>query len=75
MQTHSHETFRTLPDLGTLWTSERHGLMMITRIEDYATTGFGEVIYTFHVYRVKDSFNTTGIFTTRDWYATFTHVA
>lgn len=64
-----------LPDIGTLWMDDKHGLLMLTRIQPLATTGFNEELYTFHVCRLRDGFNTTGIFTASDWHATFTHVA
>ena len=64
-----------LPDLGTLWSHDKHGLMMITGIKQLATTSFGETLYTFHVYRLKDDFHTEGIFAMSDWNAQFTLVA
>jgi len=66
---------RPLPDLGTLWTHEKHGLMLLTGIRRLATTGFNEILYTFHVYRLKDDFHTEGIFGMSDWHAQFTLVA
>ena len=64
-----------LPDLGTLWSHDKHGLMMVTGIAKIAHTGFNEVLYRVHVYRLKDDFHTEGIFGMSDWYAQFTLVA
>ena len=64
-----------LPDLGTLWSHDKHGLMLLTGIRKLANTGFNEILYTFHVYRLKDDFHTEGIFAMSDWNAQFTLVA
>ena len=64
-----------LPDLGTLWSHDKHGLMMVTDIKRLGSTSFGETLYTFHVYRLKDDFHTEGIFAMSDWYAQFTLIA
>ena len=64
-----------LPDLGTLWSHDKHGLMLLTGIRRLANTGFNEILYTFHVYRLKDDFHTEGIFAMSDWNAQFTLVA
>ena len=65
----------TLPDLGTLWSHERHGLILLTGIKQRGCTSFGETLYTFEVYRTKDNFQTEGIFGLTDWHTQFTHVA
>ena len=65
----------TLPDLGTLWSHPKHGLVLLTGIEPLAHTGFNEILYTIHVYRVKDDFKTEGIFGMCDWHAQFSLVA
>ena len=64
-----------LPDLGTLWTHEKHGLVLLTGIEELASTSFGEILYTIQIFRVKDQFQTHGIFSMNDWGAQFTRVA
>lgn len=64
-----------LPDLGTLWSHDKHGLMLLTSIKQLGSTSFGEILYTFHVYRLKDDFHTEGIFGMSDWNAQFTLVA
>ena len=64
-----------LPDIGTLWMDDKHGLLMLTRIVSLGSTGFNEKLYTFHLLRVSDSFHTNGIFTLSDWHMRFTHVA
>lgn len=64
-----------LPDLGTLWSHEKHGLMLLTGIHKITHTGFNEILYRFHVYRLKDDFHTQGIFGMSDWNAQFTLVA
>ena len=64
-----------LPDLGTLWTHDKHGLVMLTGIKELASTSFGQTLYTVHVYRLKDDFHTEGIFGMSDWHAQFTLVA
>ena len=63
-----------LPDLGTLWSHDKHGLMLLTGIRRLATTGFNEILYMFHVYRLKDDFHTEGIFCVNVWHAQFTLV-
>jgi hypothetical protein len=65
----------TLPDLGTLWSHDKHGLILLTGIRQQGITSFGEMLYTFEVYRLKDDFKTEGIFGMSDWNAQFTHVA
>ncbi len=82
MEKHTHITESSLdtdsidlPDLGTLWSHDKHGLMMITGIKRLGSTSFGETLYTFHVYRLKDDFHTEGIFAMSDWNAQFTLVA
>lgn len=65
----------TLPDLGTLWSHERHGLILLTGIRSQGITSFGDMLYTFEVYRIKDDFKTEGIFDLTDWRRQFTHVA
>ena len=37
------------PDLGTLWTHDKHGLIMLVGMRPYATTTFGEEIRTMDV--------------------------
>lgn len=64
-----------LPDLGTLWSHDKHGLMLLTGIKQLATTSFDEILYIVHIYRLKDDFHTEGIFSMSDWYAQFTLVA
>jgi len=64
-----------LPDIGSLWTDELGGLMLITHITEIATTGFNEKLYTFDVLMVSDSFQTNGIFSISDWYGKFTCVS
>jgi hypothetical protein len=64
-----------LPDIGSLWMDDKHGLIAITGCTQLATTGFNEILYTFHVLRVSDSFHTNGIFSISDWYGTFTCVS
>ena len=75
MNTQSHQTPSDLPDIGTLWSHPKHGLMLVTSIEPLARTGFNEILYTVHVYRLKDDFKTEGIFGMSDWHAQYTHVA
>ena len=75
MMDHSTTSSSDLPNIGTLWTSERHGLIVITNIVPLSNTNLDEWFYTFHVCRLKDSFNTTGIFSAADWRKRFTHVA
>ena len=70
-----HADSSDLPDLGTLWSHDKHGLMMVTGISKVAHTGFNEILYRVHVYRLKDDFHTEGIFGMSDWYAQFTLVA
>ena len=65
----------TLPDLGTLWSHERHGLILLIGIRSQGITSWGETLYTFDVYRLKDNFKTEGIFALSDWSRQFTHVA
>ena len=62
----------TLPDLGTLWSHDKHGLVLLTGIEELAKTSFGEILYTIQIFRVKDQFHTHGIFGMSDWSAQFT---
>jgi hypothetical protein len=64
-----------LPDIGTLWNDDKHGLLVLTGIVPLGCTGFNERLYTFHLLRVSDSFHTNGIFTVHDWHTRFTHVA
>ena len=70
-----HTDSSVLPDLGTLWSHNKHGLMLLTGIKRLGSTSFGETLYTFHVYRLKDDFHTEGIFAISDWDAQFTPVA
>ena len=72
--THSTSDSDHLPDLGTLWMHEKHGLVLLTGIHRLATTGFNEILYMFHVYRLKDDFHTEGIFCVNVWNAQFTPV-
>ena len=65
----------TLPDLGTLWEHSRHGLVMLLGIRTHCITSWGETLYTFDVFRIKDNFKTEGIFALSDWDAQFTFVA
>ena len=65
----------TLPVLATLWTHDKHGLILLTGIKPLANTGSNEMLYTFEVLRVKDNFQTEGIFDLTDWHRQFTHVA
>jgi hypothetical protein len=64
----------TLPDLGTLWSHPKHGLVLLTGMKPCANTGFNEILYTLQIYRLKDDFHTHGIFGMSDWYAQFTLV-
>ena len=64
-----------LPELGTLWSDDRHGLMMIVDIVPLGSTGFDETLYMFHVLRLRDTFHTTGIFSSTDWHTKFKRVA
>ena len=72
---HSTIVSARLPDLGTLWAHDKHGLMLLTGIEPLGFTSFGQALYTFHVYRLKDDFHTEGIFAMCDWDAQFTLVS
>tara|TARA_R100001509_G_scaffold147814_1_gene105284 strand:+ start:768 stop:971 length:204 start_codon:yes stop_codon:yes gene_type:complete len=65
----------TLPDLGTMWSHDKHGLVLLTGITELAQTSFGETLYTIQIFRVKDQFHTHGIFGMSDWNRQFTHVA
>ena len=49
--------------------------MLLTGIEPLGFTSFGQALYTFHVYRLKDDFHTEGIFAMSDWDAQFTLVS
>lgn len=64
-----------LPDLGTMWDHPKHGLVLITGIHELADTYYGEILYTFHIYRLMDAFHTEGIFSVSDWDTQFTRVA
>lgn len=64
-----------LPDLGTLWTHDKHGLVLLIGIKELASTSFGEILYTIQICRIKDQFQTHGIFSMSDWDAQFTRVA
>jgi len=64
-----------LPDIGTLWHDDKHGLMVITDIVIHTEYTFGDDLYTFHVLRVSDAFRTYGIFSMDDWHTKFTRVA
>ena len=46
----------TLPDLGTLWEHSKHGLVMLLGIRTHCITSWGETLYTFDVFRIKDNF-------------------
>lgn len=69
------ESANELPDIGTLWHCVLHGLMMITDITPLPHTEHYEMLYTFHVIRLKDTFHTSGIFTPTDWHTKFDRVA
>jgi len=60
------------PDLGTLWTHDKHGLIMLVGMRPYATTTFGEEIRTMDVLVLQSQHRTTGIFTAHDWHACMT---
>ena len=64
-----------LPDLGTMWEHPKHGLVLLTNIRRLSSTYYGEILYRFHVYRLKDAFHTEGIFSVSDWDTQFTLVA
>lgn len=60
------------PDLGTLWTHDRHGLVLLIGARPYATTTWGEDIYSVDVLILHTQHRTTGIFTAHDWHACMT---
>ena len=60
------------PDLGTLWTHDKHGLIMLIGKRPYATTTWGEDIYTVDVLVLHTQHRTTGLFTAHDWHACMT---
>ena len=59
------------PDLGTLWTHDRHGLVLLLGVRPYATTSWGEQIYSVDVLILQSQHRTTGIFTAHDWNSSF----
>ena len=72
---HSTIVSARLPDLGTLWAHDKHGLVLLTNIRRLAGTYHGEILYRFHVYRLNDAFHTEGIFSVSDWDTQFTLVS
>ena len=64
-----------LPDLGTMWEHPKHGLVLLTNIRRLSGTYYGEILYRFHVYRLKDAFHTEGIFSVSDWDTQFVRIA
>ena len=61
----------TFPDLGTLWRHDNHGLVLLLGARPYATTMWGEDIYSVDVLILQSQHRTTGIFTAQDWNASF----
>lgn len=61
----------SFPDLGTLWRHDNHGLVLLLGVRPYATTTFGEQIYSVDVLILQSQHRTTGIFTAQDWNASF----
>ena len=61
------------PDLGTLWTHDKHGLVLLIGARPYATTMWGEDVYSVDVLILQSQHRTTGIFTAHDWHACMTH--
>ena len=75
LSTHSITDSNPLSDLGSLWSHPKHGLVLLTGVEQKCSTSFGEILYTVYVYRLTDQFSTEGLFTVSDWSAQFTRIA
>jgi hypothetical protein len=60
------------PDLGTLWTHDKWGLLLLIGARPYATTTWGEDIYSVDVLILHTQHRTTGLFSAHDWHACMT---